>query len=77
MGGQSNSTITIKNKLAYWSGEVKIVPFLHAPGFCTIQSPGLNKKEDVPSVVGFDGIVVKAMSRNSAITLFRVTLDKT
>ena len=75
MGGQSNSTITIKNKLAYWSGEVKIVPFLHAPGFCTIQSPGLNKKEDVPSLVGFDGIVVKAMSRNSAITLFRVTLE--
>jgi len=75
MGGQSNSTITVKNNLAYWSGEVKIVPFLHSPGFCTIQSPGLNKKEDIPSVAGYDGIVVKAISRNSEITSFRVTLE--
>ncbi len=75
MGGQSNSTITVKNNLAYWAGEVKIVPFLHAPGFCTIQSPGLNKKESIPSVTGYDGIVVKAISHSSEITSFRVTLE--
>ena len=38
MGGQSNSTITVKNNLAYWSGEVKIVPFLHSRKYSILLS---------------------------------------
>lgn len=43
MGGQSVSTFTVHKaeKKAVWEGEVKIVPFLKAPGFCNAQTPGL------------------------------------
>merc|ERR1719454_2850989 len=38
MGGQSHSTLNINNGIAVWNGETKIVPKLHAPGFCNIKS---------------------------------------
>ena len=34
MGGVSNSTFTVVDGLGVFAGEVKIVPFLHAPGTC-------------------------------------------
>merc|ERR1719313_1361989 len=42
MGGQSvgNFSVQADRKLAVWEGEVKIVPFLHAAGFCNAQAPG-------------------------------------
>jgi hypothetical protein len=34
MGGVSHSTFTVDGGVGVWIGEVKIVPFLHAPGTC-------------------------------------------
>lgn len=51
MGGQSVSTFTEKNGVAVWKGEVKIVPFLHAPGFCTCRTEGA-KLPDISSYAG-------------------------
>ena len=34
MGGVSHSTFTVEGGVGVWVGEVKIVPFLHAPGTC-------------------------------------------
>ena len=34
MGGVSNSVFKVADGLGVWTGEVKIVPFLHAPGTC-------------------------------------------
>lgn len=75
MGGQSNSTITIDLRagLGMWNGEVKIVPFLKSPGFCTMQSPGLRKKTNFPSVEGFSGIVVTARASNSKLKNFQIS----
>merc|ERR1719183_2332056 len=38
MGGQSHSTLNFNNGIAVWDGETKIVPKLHAPGFCNIKT---------------------------------------
>lgn len=62
MGGQSNSTLVVDStrKLGVWAGEVKIVPFLHAPGFCNLQSPGMGKTASYPDLSGSSGMVVRA-----------------
>jgi hypothetical protein len=39
MGGVSNSIFTVAGGLGVWTGEVKIVPFLHAPGTCQSEAP--------------------------------------
>ena len=36
MGGASVSTFEQQGAVGVWAGEVKVVPFLHAPGFCTL-----------------------------------------
>mmetsp|Transcript_37567 Transcript_37567/g.74620 ORF Transcript_37567/g.74620 Transcript_37567/m.74620 type:complete len:406 (-) Transcript_37567:208-1425(-) len=66
MGGQSKSTFEVDttNHLGIWAGEVKIVPFLHAPGFCNLQSPGLFKTATFPDVSALDGLVVRAKETN-------------
>eukprot|EP00937_MAST-01D_sp_MAST-1D-sp2_P003833 g3833.t1 len=53
MGGQSTSTFTVKNGAGVFDGEVKIVPFLHAAGFCNAETKGVQKFVDVS---GFDAI---------------------
>ena len=40
MGGQSYSSFNIQNDLGIFEGEVKDVPFLHAPGFITMRGDG-------------------------------------
>ena len=40
MGGVSVGTFREANQQGIWSGEVKIVPKLKAPGFCTIHTGG-------------------------------------
>lgn len=77
MGGQSTSTFKMDppRALGIWDGEVKIVPFLKAPGFCNLQAPGLNKKADFPDASGTEGIVVMAREMNSAgLTHFNVQI---
>lgn len=38
MGGKSVSSCSIKDGGLLWKGEVKIVPFLNAPGFCNLET---------------------------------------
>jgi len=66
MGGQSKSNFTVDGvrKVGVWVGEVKIVPFLKAPGFCNLQSPGLYKTTKFPDLSSMDGIVVRAREAN-------------
>ena len=40
MGGQSFSSFSFENGLGVFQGEVKDVPFLHAPGFITMRGDG-------------------------------------
>lgn len=53
MGGQSVSTFTIDkaDKVGKWVGQVRIVPFLRAPGFCTLRGDG-----DIPSLAQYKGL---------------------
>jgi hypothetical protein len=62
MGGQSKSNFEVdaEHHLGVWAGEVKIVPFLKAPGFCNLQSPGLGKTADFPDLSDAKGIKVRA-----------------
>jgi hypothetical protein len=46
MGGQSKGTVSVvNNSYGLWQGTVKNVSFLHAPGFCAIQTTGTFKKD--------------------------------
>merc|ERR1711907_230557 len=62
MGGQSygNFSVDTTRQVAVWEGEVKIVPFLHAPGFCNAQAPGLGHSATFPSAVGAKAIKLRA-----------------
>jgi len=74
MGGQSKSNFTVDNvrHLGVWTGEVAIVPFLKAPGFCNLQSPGLYKTADFPDVSACDGILVRAREAEAGLSQFNV-----
>ena len=74
MGGQSESTFTVDkaNAKAVWDGEVKIVPFLHAPGFCTARTKGT---QSFPDISGLDGIEIAVTSKQSAVTNFQVQIS--
>merc|ERR1712110_959417 len=67
MGGQSKSTFEVdtNRKLGIWDGDVKIVPFLHAPGFCNLQSPGLGKTAKFPDLSSTAGLVVRMREANA------------
>ena len=55
MGGRSESTFTVAGKLGQWMGEVKIVPSLHAPGFCTVRT-----QHDFPDISSTEGLLISA-----------------
>jgi len=77
MGGQSTSTFHVdtSKKIGVWDGEVRIVPFLKAPGFCNLQAPGLYKTAAFPDISGMDGMVIRAREANmSGRTHFNVML---
>lgn len=48
MGGRSTSDFTVvtNDSQAIWEGHVRIVPFLHAAGFCTCKATGLPNSGD-------------------------------
>ena len=62
MGGQSVSTFKDDTAQGFgeWSGEVKVVPFLHAPGFCTIRT----EHAKIPDMSSYDGM--RSVSRPHA-----------
>jgi hypothetical protein len=74
MGGVSKSSFRIEGKIGVWSGDVKIVPFLKAPGFCTLRAPGFRKTAKFPDLRGSDGLVVRTAAKG-ALKDFRVTLS--
>jgi hypothetical protein len=68
MGGQSFSNFHVDDtrSLGVWSGQVRVVPFLGAPGFCNLQSPGLGRTSDFPDLSSASGIGVRAREANSS-----------
>jgi hypothetical protein len=80
MGGQSKSNFSVDGArhVGVWAGEVKIVPFLHAPGFCNLQSPGLGKTTEFPKLSGSSGITVRMRETlQSGLMNFNVQLMST
>merc|ERR1712113_102911 len=57
MGGRSTSTFNVQQPLGIFEGEVKVVPFLGAAGFCNLETTG---SVGFPDVAGTDGITVNA-----------------
>lgn len=57
MGGQSTSTFNVQASKGIFEGEVKVVTFLGAPGFCNLETSGT---VSFPDVSDTDGIVVTA-----------------
>lgn len=77
MGGSSFSNFTVDSarKLGVWKGEVKIVSFLHAPGFCNLQAPGMGHTAEFPSVVGTSGVVLRARAAGGVLRSFAAMIS--
>ena len=74
MGGESHSDFKIDSTegVGSWVGEVKIVPFLKSPGFCTVRSD--NSVTSFPDVSGTSDLVM--MVRNTGdLTRFSLQLE--
>lgn len=77
MGGKSSSTFQVDSsrKLGVWDGEVRVVPFLGAPGFCNLQAPGLYKTASFPDISGTEGLSIVAREASaSGLKHFNVML---
>lgn len=61
MGGVSNSTWEVDDQLQQgnWTGAVKIVPSLQAPGFCNLMSA----RQQWPDAAGYTHLIFRARSR--------------
>jgi len=74
MGGRSHSMIDLESGEARWHGTVAIVPFLKAPGFCTIRTSDAKAKfNDVRGTQNFKMMARNA--KNSTITKFSLSLE--
>jgi len=69
MGGKSVSTAVVERGELAWKGEVKIVPFLHAPGFCTVRTEAF--KGDV-SAYAKGGMFYDIAKHGGNLTKFQV-----
>ena len=61
MGGVSESHAAIKGGMLSWVGQVKVVPALKAPGFCTVRT-----SKSFPDMSSADGLLVTAKLGDSA-----------
>jgi hypothetical protein len=75
MGGVSKSSFRIEGQTGVWAGDVKVVPFLKAPGFCTLRAPGFRKTAKFPDLSRSDGLVVRTAASKDGLKDFRVTLS--
>merc|ERR1719421_99038 len=75
MGGVSKSSFRVEGNVGIWSGDVKIVPFLKAPGFCTLRAPGFRKTAKFPDLSNSDGLVVRTAAKHGGLKNFRVTVS--
>ena len=72
MGGVSQSSFHVSEKnVGMWSGEVKIVPKLSAPGFCTVHS-GTDK---FPDLSEHDGLLITARQTLGEAGLTKVKIS--
>jgi hypothetical protein len=75
MGGVSKSDFHEGVSSGIWEGKVEIVPFLKAPGFCTLRTPGLHKEpEKLLDLSSSDGLVLRA-SAADGLKNFRVQIS--
>ena len=75
MGGQSTSKFNVEEPLGIFEGEVKIVPFLGAAGFCNLETTGT---VSFPDISGTDGITVAAkQTRDDGLANFDVRFSTT
>jgi hypothetical protein len=75
MGGVSKSSFRVEDNVGIWSGKVAIVPFLKAPGFCTLRAPGFRKTAKFPDLSGSDGLIVRTAASHEGLKDFRVTVS--
>jgi len=68
MGGQSHSTFAVNNSVGVFSGEVKIVPSLKAPGFCNMQAD----KSTYPDISMHTHLMLKVRSVGAAYGAWKV-----
>ena len=68
MGGQSHSTFAVNNSVGVFSGEVKIVPSLKAPGFCNMQAD----KSTYPDISMHTHLMLKVRSVGAAFAGWKV-----
>lgn len=75
MGGQSTSKFSVEEPLGIFEGEVKIVPFLGAAGFCNLET---SATVSFPDISGTDGITVAAkQTLDDGLTNFDVRFSTT
>jgi hypothetical protein len=78
MGGLSDSTVKIANGALSWVGQVRVVPKLHAPGFCTATTGGYHQQPDkFPDISSAEGLLVTARNNGgpSGLSSFKVTMS--
>lgn len=76
MGGISESSVKIGDNALDWSGEVKVVPKLHAPGFCTATTGGYHQQPDkLPDISETEGLLITARNTlQGGLSSFKVSM---
>ena len=69
MGGVSTGSFKVENNMGVWTGEVKVVPKLQAPGFCTART-----QHSFPDISSADGLLVTARATGD-LKKVKVTMD--
>jgi len=76
MGGQSTSSLTVDPSMgaAVWEGKVRIVPFLHAAGFCTCMGYG---GSGIPDLSPYSDLVfdVSSLTPPTNLTNFQAQFE--
>ena len=77
MGGLSDSFVKITNGVLSWNGQVRVVPKLHAPGFCTATTGGYHQQPDkFPDISAAEGLLVTARNKlASGLSSFKVSMQ--
>ena len=77
MGGISQSSAKVADGVLSWIGEVKVVPKLHAPGFCTATTGGYEQQPDkFPDISAAEGLLVTARNKMAGgLSSFKVSME--
>jgi hypothetical protein len=77
MGGISQSSAKVADGVLSWIGEVKVVPKLHAPGFCTATTGGYEQPPDkFPDISAAEGLLVTARNKMAGgLSSFKVSME--